>query len=482
MIKNDRQYRIAKSQLDKFARSVLEIDRQTKVHPLFVKAQKDAIESQLTDIRKEIEEYEQLKSSKPPILELRSIEELSLTLIKARIALGLSQRDLAERVKLKEQQIQRYEATDYESASVARVKELIKALGLRVAEDVQLPAGNISLGDFFQRISAAGLDREFVIKRLLSPTLAARLEDEDTDTAIDILAYQAAARIGRVYGWRPDQFFNAPKLELDTEPIATARFKVPKSVNKTKLHAYTVYAHYLALLITQASEHLPKKELSSDPYEIRDFIISKYGSLALEYVVRYFWESGVPVIALDDPGTFHGACFRTQHRNVIVLKHKTSSESRLMFDLFHEYWHATQYPDQAERTAVESEGAPIDTEEKTASQFAGAVLLGRDAPKFAKDCINEAHGDLRLLKGVVEKFALRKGISAGALANYLAFLLSLKGENWWGTAENLQEPAPSARMTIRNILLEYIDISRLPEPDLELLRQALSLGEMVVNG
>ncbi len=40
---------------------------------------------------------------------------------------------------LKEQQIQRYEATEYASVSLRRVGEVVAALGLRVKEEVYLP-------------------------------------------------------------------------------------------------------------------------------------------------------------------------------------------------------------------------------------------------------------------------------------------------------------------------------------------------------
>ena len=36
----------------------------------------------------------------------------------------------AERLGLQEQQIQRYEATDYASASLTRIKEVVSALGI----------------------------------------------------------------------------------------------------------------------------------------------------------------------------------------------------------------------------------------------------------------------------------------------------------------------------------------------------------------
>ncbi len=77
---------------------------------------------------------------------LDSFEEFSRTLIQARIASGLSQKDLAERLGLKEQQIQRYEATEYASASVERVGAVIRALGLTVREEVSLSGPAVSPG------------------------------------------------------------------------------------------------------------------------------------------------------------------------------------------------------------------------------------------------------------------------------------------------------------------------------------------------
>ena len=79
-------------------------------------------------------EYESRKAGKFPIDELSVVAELATVLIKARIAQGLSQKDLADRIGLKEQQIQRYEATDYASASLARIKEVISALGAETSK------------------------------------------------------------------------------------------------------------------------------------------------------------------------------------------------------------------------------------------------------------------------------------------------------------------------------------------------------------
>ncbi len=93
------------------------------------------LESQLGDLWEELTEYEALTihgDDEPLVFELNSLEALPLALIKARIATKLSQKDLAERLGLKEQQIQRYEATEYASANLARVIRVSQALGMKL--------------------------------------------------------------------------------------------------------------------------------------------------------------------------------------------------------------------------------------------------------------------------------------------------------------------------------------------------------------
>ncbi len=132
MIKNEMQYRITRAQAERFERTLAELrsdnggDRD--FHPLIVKAREDAISSQIEDLRSELREYEDLRDGKFDMTELGMVSSLPETLIKARIAPGMSQRELAERIGLKQQQIQHYEATDYASASLSRIREVISGL------------------------------------------------------------------------------------------------------------------------------------------------------------------------------------------------------------------------------------------------------------------------------------------------------------------------------------------------------------------
>ncbi len=55
-------------------------------------------------------------------------QQIATWLIKARIARGLRQEDLARLLKLQKQQIQHYEATDYAGASLRRLKQILATI------------------------------------------------------------------------------------------------------------------------------------------------------------------------------------------------------------------------------------------------------------------------------------------------------------------------------------------------------------------
>ncbi len=140
MIKNERQYRITRAQAERFERTIAAAGARPSpaIHPKLQKAQLDGLRSQLGDLQRELREYEALRSGRRRVIPLDSIEELPKTLIQARIASGLSQEELAARLGLKPQQVQRYEATNYRSASLKRVSEIVRVLGVKLRHPAEL--------------------------------------------------------------------------------------------------------------------------------------------------------------------------------------------------------------------------------------------------------------------------------------------------------------------------------------------------------
>jgi hypothetical protein len=206
-------------------------------------------------------------------------------------------------------------------------------------------------------------------------------------------------------------------------------------------------------------------------------IKARYGHISLAGVLRFAWDLGVPVLPLRDPGTFHGACWRYGGRNVIVLKQSVQLESRWLFDLLHELYHAGQCPEDLVREVIESDATSekrrTSAEETGAGQYAGDVVLNGRAEALAKECVAAAKGSVERLKAVVPRVADREDVPLGGLANYLALRLSWQGINWWGAATNLQRDGGHAWEIARDVFLERFPFEIDSELDRQLLQRAL---------
>jgi len=139
VITNERQYRITKSEARKFEQAIAVArgrEPSPDVDPRIHQAMIEALESELDVLREQLDRYEALKAGKIRQRTVRSLRELPVLLIEARIAAGLTQRQLAERLGLPEQQIQRYESTLYSGASLDRLQDVADAVGIEIEEQV----------------------------------------------------------------------------------------------------------------------------------------------------------------------------------------------------------------------------------------------------------------------------------------------------------------------------------------------------------
>lgn len=137
MITNERQYRITKSEARKFEEAIAvarEPEPGPDVAPRIHQAMIESLESELAVLRDQLDRYEALKAGKVKSRKARSLRELPIVLIEGRIAAGLTQRELAKRLGMPEQQIQRYEATLYAGVSLQRLQEVADMLGLKIEE------------------------------------------------------------------------------------------------------------------------------------------------------------------------------------------------------------------------------------------------------------------------------------------------------------------------------------------------------------
>src|SRR6266496_4142879 len=322
MIRNERQYRTTLRQRQMLAEALDDLAGRSISLPLssigpepadraaqIVELERASLVGQLVELDAQVHEYEQLRAGQLATARVPSLADLPDALVRARIAAGLSQRELAARLGMKEQQIQRYESDGYAGASLSRLREVMDALGVEFEGDVELPTSDTSLGSLRRRLRTLGFDRSTVDKRLLRDL-------SGTTSQAKVLA--AAERVARL--------LVIPVQELlSPDPVpafaTTGRFQVPRSAAPDRLDAYTRYAESLADIVLRATAHLPAR-LPGDAQTVRtaiDEIAATIGrqpesahldsEVLLHAALRYAASIGVPILALRDPGAFHGACF-----------------------------------------------------------------------------------------------------------------------------------------------------------------------------
>jgi transcriptional regulator with XRE-family HTH domain len=98
----------------------------------------EGLKSQLRSLEVELSDYERLQTGVRQ-LEVSSFAELPTALIKMRIARQWTQAELARRMDLPEQQIQRYEADVYKGVAWDRLSEIASVLGIRLDARLRLP-------------------------------------------------------------------------------------------------------------------------------------------------------------------------------------------------------------------------------------------------------------------------------------------------------------------------------------------------------
>lgn len=137
MITNERQYRISKSWIRRFEEARANVEGTgAGLAPRARQALREQYDSQI----EELAEYEAVRSGRVTVVDLDSLIDIPGTLIRARIAAGLSQEQLAVRLGLKKQQVQGDEATRYAGVGVERLQAVADALGMEIHERVVMPA------------------------------------------------------------------------------------------------------------------------------------------------------------------------------------------------------------------------------------------------------------------------------------------------------------------------------------------------------
>lgn len=83
-------------------------------------------------LKAELAEYDDLKAGRKKVQPAASFADLPRLLIQTRIALGVSQQELAQRIGVEEEQMELYEEYNYDGAKFGLISKVIDALRLNL--------------------------------------------------------------------------------------------------------------------------------------------------------------------------------------------------------------------------------------------------------------------------------------------------------------------------------------------------------------
>jgi transcriptional regulator with XRE-family HTH domain len=409
--------------------------------------------------------------------------QIGLRIRELRDSRQLSSKDLAERAGIAPQSLSRIENGRHDVVYTT-LQRLLAAMGYSLRDLAVTSGGHATIPNLLKRLADVGIDREFVRRRLLPDHSLTTSYTGSDSTNEERIVEAIAESVSRVFGWSVSRIVGSEPLVLDPSLVPAARFKVRGRVNELRATAYTFYAHYLALVVLRATSNLVPQPLPGDPVAFREAVLATYGSLDLTSLLRFTWDHGVPVVPLRDPGAFHGACWRIDGRNIIVLKQVTNSQARWAHDLLHETKHVADHLDshrtaviEGEEIALVSQPDAAPAEERQATEFAITVLLNGHAEALTQQAVTLAHESVERLKGTVQQVAKGEHAPVDALANYVAARLSSQGVNWWGAANNLQLTDPTPWSIARDSLLQHVALETLSDQDRLILMQAITSSE-----
>ena len=131
MIKSDAQRDRTVAQIEGFRRALAKADEEKPGKRSA--AIRGSYESMIRQLEDELREYDELKSGVLNLPQVERLGQIAPFIARMRIAKGVSQTELARRLGVSKQVISRYEESDYQTVAIARLEEILDAIGIKTA-------------------------------------------------------------------------------------------------------------------------------------------------------------------------------------------------------------------------------------------------------------------------------------------------------------------------------------------------------------
>lgn len=144
MIRSEHEYREAVRRIADEAARLKEQEKKLREMGLDRDEVKRAMNPMMSfheQLKEEVESYERL--CRGEFGPLRNLDGIGQLLVALRIAQGITQRELAERLDVHESQVSRDERNEYHGVTVERVQRILDALGVEVRSMVEKVGGQL---------------------------------------------------------------------------------------------------------------------------------------------------------------------------------------------------------------------------------------------------------------------------------------------------------------------------------------------------
>ncbi len=350
--------------------------------PEVVKQIKATMKAERDDLEKAIDAYDLAKDTgKPNPLEQRAGSDPGLVLIVARIAKGYTQRDLAWRIGVKEQQIQRYEADRYSTISVKNYARVAALLGVRLSASIEPNPQFRGLDRVIDDVSIDG------IRKILKHGRANDWFSTDMDEA------------------KLRQYIAENRIDFGSPTLLRTGLNVQDHSDDVLLHAWR------ARIVTRAREVISN---GLPPYDaVKTNWLHQLPKLSLFpegplLAQKLLLEAGIVMIAERQiPGlTIDGAAFLDNGTPVIGLTLRKDDQGNFWFSLMHEIGHVVLHrlTGLANGFFDQFDASSIDEQEAEADAFASNMLIPDERWRRSPARIAKS-------PNAIEKFAKELGIN-----------------------------------------------------------------------
>jgi HTH-type transcriptional regulator/antitoxin HigA len=349
--------------------------------PQVIDGFRKAIKSHRDDLNSLVEAYDSAKNGDYSELKRRAGNDPGLSLIVGRIARGLTQKELARKLGLKEQQIQRYEADRYSTISIANFQRIASVLG--VQWEIKLSDWMGSGWNVAHDVSATEVKKILKHARANGWFEENSVPDTTDEESFNYLQRYVSDHIVK-YG-SPSLLRTGLNVQDHSDDLLLLAWKARVTRRAEKIIA-TGEIEYRPLDISWLLDLVKLSESSDGPARARELLLSKGIVLVAEPQI-----TGMKV---------DGAAFLVGGIPVIGLTLRRDTIDNFWFTLMHEVGHAILHYRAGLAIGFfdDTEALSLDEIENEANEFASNILIPEEKWKRSPARIAKS-------TAVVEKFA-----------------------------------------------------------------------------